>query len=73
MNGTLVQVQPHLIRRMKHHFVTFEGAVKLIIGTNGYLWIYYSPVTLTEETLVGREAQGEQKSITEIRVIILMH
>ena len=69
MNGVLVQVQPHLIRRMKHHFVTFKDNVKLIIGTNGYIWIYYSPILITEETLVGREAEDEQTQITEIRVI----
>jgi len=68
MNGVLVQVQPHLIRRMKHHFVNFDDPVRIIIGTNGYLWIYYSPITLTEETLLGKEAVGEHKSITEIRV-----
>ncbi len=71
MNGILITVQPHLIRRMKHHFVTFDGPVKLIIGTNGYIWIYYSPVTLTEETLVGREAQGEHQTINEVRVRIV--
>lgn len=68
VNGVLVQVPPHLVRRMKHHFVGFEGNVKLIIGTNGYLWIYYSNVTLTEETLVGRESHEEHKQVTEIRV-----
>jgi len=71
MNGTLVQVQPHLIRRMKHHFVIFKENVKLIIGTNGYLWIYYSPVTLTEEAIIGHESNEEKMQVTEIRVTFL--
>ena len=68
MNGTLVIVQSHLIRRMKHHFVSYDGPVRLIIGTNGYIWIYYSPTVVTEETYVGRELQQAPEVLQEIRV-----
>ncbi|CAB0019467.1 unnamed protein product [Nesidiocoris tenuis] len=40
--GVLVEVPPNLIRRTKTHFHNICGA-SLIVGTNGYIWIYPTP------------------------------
>lgn len=38
-NGQVVQVPPHLVQRVKHHFVTLRCGVDLVLGHNGYVWI----------------------------------
>ncbi|VVC90936.1 unnamed protein product [Leptidea sinapis] len=38
--GILVKVFPSLIRRRKNHFHNLPCGVSLILGNNGYIWIY---------------------------------
>jgi len=38
--GVLVKCSPSLIKPRKNHFHTFPFGVSIIIGNNGYIWIY---------------------------------
>ncbi len=57
-NGFLMKVDHNYIRRMKSHILDFSH-VGLIVGTNGYLWIYSpastpnSPISLDQRILMG--------------------
>ena len=40
MNGSVVRVNHHLVRRLKHHFVVLaEIGVELYVGHNGRVWV----------------------------------
>ena len=40
-NGFLVKINHNFIRRMKSHMIDFfEKTVKVIVGKNGYVWIF---------------------------------
>jgi exosome complex component RRP4 len=44
VNGFYLKVNHNLIKRMKNHYLnTSEQNVSLILGNNGYIWIYYNP------------------------------
>jgi len=38
--GTMVKVLPSLVRRWKTHFHSLPCGVSLIIGNNGFIWVY---------------------------------
>ncbi|XP_043576493.1 exosome complex component RRP4 isoform X1 [Chiloscyllium plagiosum] len=38
--GTLVQVSPSLVKRRKTHFHNLPCGAAIILGNNGYIWIY---------------------------------
>jgi exosome complex component RRP4 len=38
-NGHMLSVPPHLVQRVKHHFVTLRCGVDLVVGHNGYIWV----------------------------------
>eukprot|EP01062_Namystynia_karyoxenos_P030359 TRINITY_DN22696_c0_g1_i1.p1 TRINITY_DN22696_c0_g1~~TRINITY_DN22696_c0_g1_i1.p1 ORF type:complete len:383 (+),score=125.76 TRINITY_DN22696_c0_g1_i1:92-1150(+) len=41
--GTLVEVPPTLVRRLRTHFHTFDFGVSAIIGINGWVWLHKTP------------------------------
>ncbi|KAF7688580.1 hypothetical protein HF521_013387 [Silurus meridionalis] len=47
--GILVQVSPSLIKRQKTHFHNLTCGASVILGNNGYIWIYPTPGHHDEE------------------------
>mmetsp|Transcript_31198 Transcript_31198/g.54202 ORF Transcript_31198/g.54202 Transcript_31198/m.54202 type:complete len:154 (-) Transcript_31198:372-833(-) len=60
-NGMLVQVPHFQIGRFRHHLVTLSIDVDLVIGRNGWVWVYNNvpgdhTVTLAKRQLIVRVA-----------------
>ena len=53
--GVLVKVDANLVKRMKHHFISFDLGVKAILGHNGYVWIYYDNEEVKSISLLGQQ------------------
>ncbi|XP_068925449.1 exosome complex component RRP4 isoform X2 [Petaurus breviceps papuanus] len=47
--GVLVQVSPSLVRRQKTHFHDLPCGASVILGNNGFIWIYPTPEQREEE------------------------
>lgn len=45
----LVQLSPSLIKRQKTHFHNLPCGASMILGNNGYVWLYPTPEHLDEE------------------------
>lgn len=73
-NGFLLKADSNFIRRMKNHIVEFEHADKkhttgLIIGTNGYLWVYSADV---KERQVAASISAEaREAMAQVRNAVL--
>lgn len=49
INGFCIKVNHNLIKRMKNHYLNLEeNNVSIILGNNGYIWIYYKPLLDTK-------------------------
>ena len=53
--GMLLKVDSNLVKRMKHHFTSFEHGVKAILGHNGFIWIYYDIEEVKAGSLLGKQ------------------
>ncbi|KAF7241015.1 Exosome complex component RRP4 [Varanus komodoensis] len=47
--GVLVQVSPSLVKRQKTHFHDLPCGASVILGNNGFIWIYPTPERKDEE------------------------
>ncbi|XP_035383202.1 exosome complex component RRP4 isoform X3 [Electrophorus electricus] len=47
--GVLVQVSPSLVKRQKTHFHNLPCGASIILGNNGFLWLYPTPGQQDEE------------------------
>ncbi|XP_023666814.1 exosome complex component RRP4 [Paramormyrops kingsleyae] len=47
--GVLVQVSPSLVKRQKTHFHNLPCGASIILGNNGYIWLYPTPGQQDEE------------------------
>ena len=47
--GVLVQLSPSLIKRQKTHFHNLPCGASIILGNNGFVWLYPTPEHLEEE------------------------
>ncbi|CAI9622512.1 unnamed protein product [Staurois parvus] len=47
--GVLVQVSPSLIKRRKTHFHNLPCGASIILGNNGFIWLYPTPVGVEDE------------------------
>ncbi|KAG8447606.1 hypothetical protein GDO86_014930 [Hymenochirus boettgeri] len=47
--GVLVQVSPSLIKRRKTHFHNLPCGTSIILGNNGFIWLYPTPEETEEE------------------------
>lgn len=47
--GVLVQVSPSLIKRRKTHFYNLPCGASIILGNNGFIWLYPTPEQTEEE------------------------
>ncbi|XP_062361536.1 exosome complex component RRP4 isoform X2 [Cinclus cinclus] len=49
ISGVLVQVSPSLVRRQKTHFHDLPCGASMILGNNGFIWIYPTPEQKDDE------------------------
>lgn len=47
--GVLVQLSPSLIKRQKTHFHNLPCGASIILGNNGFVWLYPTPGQQEEE------------------------
>ncbi|XP_036271967.1 exosome complex component RRP4 isoform X2 [Pipistrellus kuhlii] len=66
--GVLVQVSPSLVKRQKTHFHDLPCGASVILGNNGFIWIYPTPEH-KEEDAGGFIANLEPVSLTDREVI----
>ncbi|XP_044748400.1 exosome complex component RRP4 [Coccinella septempunctata] len=67
--GFLVKVSPSLIRRSKTHFLKLQIGINLILGTNGFIWIY--PFSNDSDESVGGFILNSEEVIPEnVRIIM---
>ncbi|XP_014303260.1 exosome complex component RRP4 isoform X2 [Myotis lucifugus] len=66
--GVLVQVSPSLVKRQKTHFHDLPCGASVILGNNGFIWIYPTPEH-KEEDAGGFVANLEPVSLTDREVI----
>ncbi|XP_057257530.1 exosome complex component RRP4 [Pezoporus wallicus] len=66
--GVLIQVSPSLVKRQKTHFHDLPCGASVILGNNGYIWIYPTSEQRDEET-GGFVANLEPVSMSDREVI----
>eukprot|EP00069_Balaena_mysticetus_P003536 bmy_16869T0 len=66
--GVLVQVSPSLVKRQKTHFHDLPCGASVILGNNGFIWIYPTPEH-KEEDAGGFIANLEPVSLADREVI----
>ncbi|KAM8934616.1 exosome complex component RRP4 [Pelodytes ibericus] len=66
--GVLVQVSPSLVKRRKTHFHNLPCGASIILGNNGFIWLYPTP-ELTEEEAGGFVTNLEPISLSDREVI----
>ncbi|KAF5914795.1 hypothetical protein HPG69_008915 [Diceros bicornis minor] len=66
--GVLVQVSPSLVKRQKTHFHDLPCGASVILGNNGFIWIYPTPEH-KEEDAGGFTANLEPVSLADREVI----
>uniref|UniRef100_A0A8D0R1A0 Exosome component 2 n=2 Tax=Sus scrofa TaxID=9823 RepID=A0A8D0R1A0_PIG len=66
--GVLVQVSPSLVKRQKTHFHDLPCGASVILGNNGFIWIYPTPEHKEEEA-GGFIANLEPVSLADREVI----
>uniref|UniRef100_A0A8D0H7E6 Exosome complex component RRP4 n=1 Tax=Sphenodon punctatus TaxID=8508 RepID=A0A8D0H7E6_SPHPU len=69
--GVLVQVSPSLIKRQKTHFHDLPCGASVILGNNGFIWIYPTPEQKEEEA-GGFVTNLEPVSLPDREVISLL-
>lgn len=60
--GVLVQVSPSLVKRQKTHFHNLPCGASIILGNNGFIWLYPTPGQQDEEA-------GGYYTSTEVRAL----
>ncbi|XP_040860433.1 exosome complex component RRP4 isoform X2 [Ochotona curzoniae] len=68
ISGVLVQVSPSLVKRQKTHFHDLPCGASVILGNNGFIWIYPTP-EYKEEDAGGFIANLEPVSLADREVI----
>ncbi|KAG9354509.1 hypothetical protein JZ751_001219, partial [Albula glossodonta] len=66
--GVLVQVSPSLVKRQKTHFHNLTCGASIILGNNGYVWLYPTPGQQDEEA-GGYYTSMEPVSLSDREVI----
>lgn len=66
-----MKVSPSLIKKSKTHFHNLTSTISIILGNNGFVWIY--PNTDTEPNTTGGFTQNiEQVYIIYFRFLIIL-
>uniref|UniRef100_A0A8B9J6M3 Exosome complex component RRP4 n=1 Tax=Astyanax mexicanus TaxID=7994 RepID=A0A8B9J6M3_ASTMX len=74
--GVLVQVSPSLVKRQKTHFHNLPCGASIILGNNGFLWLYPTPGHQDEEaggyyTSLEPVALSDREVISRLRNCLL--
>ena len=56
---------------MKYHFIDLLDDIKLIIGMNGMIWIYYSTITNESEYFSDDFSKIQAKNVNEVNNFFL--
>ncbi len=64
--GVLLLLSPSLVKRQKTHFHNLPCGASIILGNNGFVWLYPTPAQLDEE------AGGFYTSM-EVRLRLITH
>eukprot|EP00727_Mastigamoeba_balamuthi_P001147 m51a1_g11029 putative exosome complex component rrp4-like (302) ;mRNA; r:422171-423311 len=56
LQGTFVSVPAALVKRCKSHFIRTEYGVSVVLGNNGYIWVYPSAV---DDAMAAQQSQGQ--------------
>lgn len=59
-NGTLVEVPPSLVVRLKSHFHTLHCGVDMILGMNGYIWVQAASATKATDSISSSMREDER-------------
>ncbi|XP_055456723.1 exosome complex component RRP4 isoform X2 [Psammomys obesus] len=75
--GVLVQVSPSLVKRQKTHFHDLPCGASVILGNNGFIWIYPTPEHKDEDAggfIANLEpvALGDREVISRLRNCIVL-
>ena len=76
-NGMMIKVNPNLIMKMKSHFIDLFNNIKIILGKNGFVYVYYSTLKLGAEYFTDDENtvgifSKEEKPTTEAMMVIVL-
>lgn len=63
--GVLVLVSPSIVKRQKTHFHNLPCGASIILGNNGYVWLYPTPGHQDEEA-------GGYYTSMEVRLLLLL-
>eukprot|EP00871_Galdieria_phlegrea_P004249 jgi/Galph1/4825/GphlegSOOS_G3494.1 len=65
-NGVFISVSPQLVKRSKKHFHHLPCGVDIILGNNGYIWIYHASGDSeeAEEHMSGVEPENVETDIS---------
>jgi exosome complex component RRP4 len=69
-DGVLVRVSPSLIRRSTTHFHELDCGCNMIIGNNGFIWIYPQSEEMDEDAKEKKSAPTEIYVSSEVRIIM---
>lgn len=67
--GVLVEISPSLIKARKNHFHAFPFGVSLVIGNNGFIFIYPTETEENPEAVISKETR---ENVTRVRNCILI-
>lgn len=51
---------------MKHHFIDLIENIKVIIGMNGNIWVYFSTVKIESEYFTEDPSKLQAKNVNEV-------
>lgn len=54
------------VTRMKHHFIDLTDDVKVIIGMNGLLWVYFSSLKVESDYFTEDISKIQSKDVNEV-------
>lgn len=63
----MLEVKQELVKKMKYHFIDLKDDVKLILGMNGLIWIYYSKIKLEQEYFSEDLSKIESSNKNEVK------
>jgi len=53
---------------MKHHFMDLNDDIKVIIGMNGFIWVYFSTVKVESDYFTEDISKIQSKDINEVYI-----
>merc|ERR1712050_385194 len=67
--GVLVETSPSLIKPRKNHFHAFPFGVSMVIGNNGFIFIYPTETEENPDAVIGKDIR---ENVTRVRNCVLI-